>query len=129
MALAEWMTTGEPGNTLKADFAELDVRRFHPTHTADHNWCTSRALEEYGKEEEYGVHWPTEEFSEDEAGRGERFPLFSLNFPRLSSILVHFPANILDFTELRLLRGAAFSVARAHRCSGCGLPINVKILQ
>ena len=48
MALAEWMTTGEPGNTLKADFAELDVRRFHPTHTADHNWCTSRALEEYG---------------------------------------------------------------------------------
>jgi len=30
IALAEWITEGEPGTTLGADFAELDVRRFHP---------------------------------------------------------------------------------------------------
>ena len=69
LAMAEWMTTGEPGATLEADFAEMDVRRFHPQHTADPQWCTARALEGYATE--YAVHYPAEEFSSDERARGE----------------------------------------------------------
>ena len=70
LAMAEWIVHGDPGGTLDADFAELDVRRFHPEHTADAQWCTSRALEGYARE--YSVHYPGEEFSFDEAGRGVR---------------------------------------------------------
>ena len=70
LAMAEWMTTGEPGATLEADFAEMDVRRFHPQFTADPQWCTARALEGYATE--YAVHYPAEEFSSDERARGVR---------------------------------------------------------
>lgn len=56
--------------SLKADFAELDVRRFHPQYTQDPAWCTARALEGYARE--YGVHYPTEEFASNEVGRGVR---------------------------------------------------------
>ena len=45
MALAEWMVDGDPGRTLNADFAELDIRRFHPVYANGTEWCTSRALE------------------------------------------------------------------------------------
>ena len=69
-ALSEWIHNGEPGGSLAADFAELDVRRFHPAHTCASHWCTSRALEGYARE--YGVHYPTEEFSSDELARGVR---------------------------------------------------------
>jgi hypothetical protein len=41
---------------VQADFAELDIRRFHPEHADDAGWCTARALECYARE--YGVHYP-----------------------------------------------------------------------
>ena len=64
LAMAEWIVHGDPGGTLSADFAELDIRRFHPEHTSDAAWCNSRALEGYARE--YSVHYPGEEFSFDE---------------------------------------------------------------
>jgi len=70
LALAEWMVHGQPGRTLGADFAGLDVRRFHPKYTSSYSWCTARALEGYARE--YGVKFPTEEFSSDERARGMR---------------------------------------------------------
>ena len=75
LALADWMAHGEPSRTLAQqthplDFAELDVRRFHPEHCAGAAWQAARALEGYATE--YGVRYPGQEFATDPAARGVR---------------------------------------------------------
>ena len=45
------MLHDNPGLNLDgADFAELDVRRFHPTFAEGREWATARALQGYADE-------------------------------------------------------------------------------
>ncbi len=67
MALAEWITNGEP----PYDLWSADIRRFGRPHT-DTDWVRTRTLEAYGKH--YTMAWPSEEH---ESGRPRRLsPLY-----------------------------------------------------
>jgi len=55
MALAEWVTRGEPPN----DLWPVDIRRFGRNHR-DIDWVRTRTLEAYGKH--YTMAWPGEEY-------------------------------------------------------------------
>jgi len=67
MALAEWVTKGEP----PYDLWPVDIRRFGRPHT-DTDWVRTRTLEAYGKH--YTMAWPSEEH---ESGRPcRRSPLY-----------------------------------------------------
>ena len=62
-AMSDWILHDDPGKSLNnCDFAELDVRRFHPVHCSNRDWAITRALQGYA--DEYSVHYPTKEFSE-----------------------------------------------------------------
>ncbi|MFW8643970.1 hypothetical protein ACOJBO_21245 [Rhizobium beringeri] len=56
MALAEWVTKGEP----PYDLWPVDIRRFGRPHF-DTDWVRTRTLEAYGKH--YTMAWPFEEHS------------------------------------------------------------------
>jgi sarcosine dehydrogenase len=55
MALAEWVSAGEPPFDLWA----VDIRRFGPNHR-DPAWVRGRTLEAYARH--YSIAWPAEEF-------------------------------------------------------------------
>ncbi len=69
MALAEWVTHGQPPFDLWA----VDIRRFGAPHS-DIEWVRSRTLEAYGKH--YTMAWPSEEYQSSRPCR--RSPLYGL---------------------------------------------------
>ena len=73
MALAEWVSNGEP----PYDLSSVDIRRFG-SHHRDTGWVRTRTLEAYSKH--YTIAWPAEEHNTGRPCR--RSPLYNLLLDR-----------------------------------------------
>lgn len=66
LATKEWIESGYP-SSFKADFAELELKRFHPPLAKNSSWVHARALEGYA--DLYDTVWPLKEV---QSGRNMR---------------------------------------------------------